>query len=162
MTNPFSNSSADSGRSPFDGPFPGSSPFGTGGPAPSNIAAPLHGETADAPMSSPVSGPWVYVNLALTTAVIGIIIGIAAPLTGSPTDGSFHILAIAGWVLAGLATVILLGLHSGEDNRRRAENLYIGTPRQTTVFRTAGITAVIGVLITAVEIALWISKTVGA
>jgi len=67
-----------------------------------------------------------------------------------------------GWVLAGIVTFILLGVHTMTDARRQAENYYIGNPAQKTVYTVATGLACVGVIITAVEIALWISKTVGA
>ena len=111
---------------------------------------------------TPVTGPWVFVGTAAATAVVGVLLGIAAPLTGSATDSLFHTLAIIGWVLAGIVTFILLGLHTAKDTRRQAENFYVGTPSQKTVYRAAAVLACVGIIITAVEIALWISKTVGA
>lgn len=138
------------GQVTFGGPAgPGSAPTGT---------------QSDAPVAdlTPVTGPWVFVGTAAATAVVGVLLGIAAPLTGSATDSLFHTLAIIGWVLAGIVTFILLGLHTAKDTRRQAENFYVGTPSQKTVYRAAAVLACVGIIITAVEIALWISKTVGA
>ncbi|MGO1948326.1 MAG: hypothetical protein ACTH1D_01755 [Mycobacteriaceae bacterium] len=186
---PFGGSS--SGGSPFGAPPSGSdsgnSPGGFGAPGGghrpvdfSSGAAPAQGQMtfggppaptaaptsapSDVPVAdlTPVTGPWAFVGTAAATAVAGVLLGIAAPLTGSATDNLFHTLAIIGWALAGIVTFILLGIHTAKDTKRQAESFYVGTPSQKTVYRAAVVFACIGVIITAGEIALWISKTVGA
>ncbi|MGO1276222.1 MAG: hypothetical protein ACTMIG_09730 [Corynebacterium variabile] len=140
-------------------PAGGQVTFGApGGPGPATAPVP------DAPAGpvTPVTGPWAFIAAATATAVIGVILGIAAPLTGSATDSLFHTLTIIGWVLAGIVTFILLGLHTAKDTRRRAESFYVGTQSQRTLYLVSAGLACLGVIITAVEIALWISKTVGA
>src|SRR5699024_7321292 len=66
-----------------------------------------------------------------------------------------------GWVAAGIITFILLGLHIQADTRRQAAGFYISNPTQTLLYRAALGVGVIGVLITAVEIALWFGKAYG-
>ncbi|WP_417288077.1 hypothetical protein [Corynebacterium variabile] len=135
-------------------------PTGPGGPGdPGAAGVPVQ----DTPTSvTPVTGPWAFIGTATATAVLGIILGIVAPLTGSATDSLFHTLAIIGWVLAGIVTFILLGLHTAKDTKRRAESFYVGNQSQQMLYRVSAGLACVGVIITAVEIALWISKTVGA
>lgn len=148
------------GSTPGGGQVTFGTPTGPGGPGgPGTATVPVQ----DAPTSvTPVTGPWAFVGAATATAVLGVLLGIAAPLTGSATDGIFHILAIIGWALAGIVTFILLGLHTAKDTKRRAESFYVGTQSQQTLYRVSAGLACLGVIITAVEIALWISKTVGA
>ncbi|WP_297005328.1 hypothetical protein [uncultured Corynebacterium sp.] len=147
-----------SGSSPANGAVTFGTPAGPGGTA--STALPME----DAPTApvTPVTGPWAFIGAATATAVIGILLGIAAPFTGSATDSLFHTLAIVGWVLAGILTFILLGLHTAKDTKRQAESFYVGTPAQKTLYRVSAGLACVGVIVTAVEIALWISKTVGA
>ncbi|AGP29785.1 hypothetical protein [Corynebacterium terpenotabidum] len=166
------------GSSPFGGSPGGfTSPAPSAAPTPVTFGPPASGPTggfnaapgptdltSGAPTASltPVTGPWAFIAAATAAAVLGLLLGIAAPLTGSATDDLFHYLAIAGWVLAGIVTFILLGLHTGKDTKRQAESFYIGTPAQKTLYRVSAGLACVAVIITAVEIALWISKTVGA
>lgn len=163
--------------SPFGSPGGVTSPAPSAAPTPVTFGPPASGPTgafnttpgptdlgSDAPAASltPVTGPWAFIAAATAAAVLGLLLGLAAPLTGSATDDLFHYLAIAGWVLAGIVTFILLGLHTGKDTKRQAESFYIGTPAQKTLYRVSAGLACVAVIITAVEIALWISKTVGA
>lgn len=135
----------------------GTTEFGTGAPG-------GFGEVPEAPRSvpTPVTGPWPFVIAAVLCAGIAVVLAVCAPIIGgSATDDGFRIMAIIGWFLAGIAGFILLGLHIGADNRRKAAGLYIENPTQTLLVRATLALGSIAVIITAVEIALWLSKTIG-
>ncbi|MDN5583180.1 MAG: hypothetical protein ACTH2Y_04160 [Corynebacterium sp.] len=176
MTSPFGSSPASDGPtwsspgssspgspsgSPSASPGFASSPGGfTPGGAPS-AATPSDGPSSG-PVSGPVTGPWAFVATATATAVLGVVFAVIAVVTGSPTDFVFRVFALAGWALAGIVTFILLGVHTAKDTRRRAENFYVETSSQAVLYKVAIGVACVGVIATAIEIALWISKTVGA
>lgn len=174
MTSPFGSSSPSGGPS-WDPP--GQSPFGPSGnqgtgtsfgssSVPSanfgNSAAPGGPSTGSVFPASPTSGPKGIVLTATATAVLGVVLGVIAFFAGSATDSIYRILAISGWALSGLVTFVLLGIYTAKDTQRRAESFYVEDGGQTTLYRVAGGIAIVGVVITAIEIALWISKTVGA
>lgn len=179
--NPFSGTpgSTGPGASPSNGSPFGGSPFGTGtpgttgGPAASGPAGmPTAPGTPGAPgtptatptvvSTSPTTGPSGILWSATAAAVIGLVLGIVAFFSGSATDGIYHTLAIIGWAFAGIVTFIALGLYTGQDTKRRAESFYVADGSQAVRYRVTAGVAVVGVLVTAVEIALWISKTMGA
>ncbi|MDO5668768.1 MAG: hypothetical protein Q4G50_02065 [Corynebacterium sp.] len=107
------------------------------------------------------SGPWPFIIAALITSVVGVGLGLAAWLTSTATESLWLTLAVAGWVLAGIVTFILAGLHISADTKRQAESLYISNPTQAMLYFAALGLGVVGVLITAVEIALWFGKAFG-
>lgn len=185
MTNPFGSSPSSGGQSwgtPgqslfSSGPVPSSG--ASGGPASdvagSSPAAPPVRFSTDSPDLGPgqdpagqivpvlpASGPKGILWTAVVTAVAGLVLGGAAFLSGSATDRIFLILAATGWVLAGIVTFFVLGVYMRKDTERRAESFYVADPAQSRIRQMALATALVGVLVTAVEIALWISKTVGA
>lgn len=106
-----------------------------------------------------VSGPWGPVVAAAVCAVIGLVLGLVAlfgPFTA--TDNSYFALAVAGWAGSGVLAFVLLGVYLNQDNKLRAEKPYIGNGNQVLLYRATVALAFLGVIITAVEIALWISK----
>lgn len=154
------------GGSPGSNPGFGGSPAGNsfGGAAQGQPSAGFGGSTPASEPSSPgpvafVSGPWGPVVAAAVFAVIGLILGLVAllgPFTA--TDDSYFLLAIAGWVGSGIFAFVLLGVYLNQDNKLRAEKPYIGNAKQVLLYRATIALAFLGVIITAVEIALWISK----
>ncbi len=111
---------------------------------------------------TPVTGPWPFVVAAFGCAVVAFGLAIAAPTVGgTATDSMFHYLAISGWVLGGIVSFILLGLHFGANNRRQAESYYIENTTQTLLARATLFFGSVAVIATAAEIALWLSKTIG-
>ena len=110
---------------------------------------------------SATTGPWHFIVAAVITAVLGLCLGLAAWLGSTATESLWLPLAVAGWALSGVVTFILLGLHISADTRRQAASFYISNPTQTLLYRTALGLGVVGVIITAVEIALWFGKAFG-
>lgn len=104
------------------------------------------------------TGPWPWVIAATATAVIGLILGLVAYFTATPTDGAYSALAFGGWALAGIVTFVLLGMHLMEDTRRQAAGPYIGSTGQVALYRAAAGIGLVAVIVTAIEIALWASK----
>lgn len=139
-------------------PFTPSSPGAQLGTAPS----PTSGTSRPAAVLTATSGPWGYLIAALVTAILGIVLGVAAWLGFTATETTFLTLAGLGWVCAGIATFILLGLHVMADTKRQTSGLYISNPTQKLLQYAAMGLGVIGVIITAVEIALWFGKAFGA
>lgn len=139
-------------------PFTPSSPGAQLGTAPS----PASGTSRPAAVLTATSGPWGYLIAALVTAILGIVLGVAAWLGFTATETTFLTLAGLGWVCAGIATFILLGLHVMADTKRQTSGLYISNPTQKLLQYAAMGLGVIGVIITAVEIALWFGKAFGA
>ncbi len=175
MSNPFAPDGGQS--SPDPAPSPGSGePFRSGGPNPFAAPSPAPatgsqgwGTSADptlpaTPASAPptaTTGPWPFVIAAAVTAVLGVVLGLVAWLGSTATEPLWLTLSGLGWVAAGIITFILLGLHIQADTRRQAAGFYISNPTQTLLYRAALGVGVIGVLITAVEIALWFGKAYG-
>lgn len=120
------------------------------------------GTSRPAAVLTATSGPWGYLIAALVTAILGIVLGVAAWLGFTATETTFLTLAGLGWVCAGIATFILLGLHVMADTKRQTSGLYISNPTQKLLQYAAMGLGVIGVIITAVEIALWFGKAFGA
>lgn len=139
-------------------PFTPSSPGAQLGTAPS----PTSGTSRPAAVLTATSGPWGYLIAALVTAILGIVLGVVAWLGFTATETTFLTLAGLGWVCAGIATFILLGLHVMADTKRQTSGLYISNPTQKLLQYAAMGLGVIGVIITAVEIALWFGKAFGA
>lgn len=164
MSNPFAP-----GGDPTPPPSPppasgGGNPFGTPTAPPSSQGwgtTPEVGPVTSAAPLRATSGPWPFIIAALITSVVGVGLGLAAWLTSTATEPRWLTLAVAGWVLAGIITFILAGLHISADTKRQAESLYISNPTQTLLYRAALGLGVIGVIITAVEIALWFGKAFG-
>lgn len=105
------------------------------------------------------TGPWSWVIAATVSAVAGLLLAIGAALSGTPTDATWPALALPGWALAGIVTFVLLGAHLVADTRRQAEGPYISTWAQTVLYRVAAVVGILAVVATAIEIALWASKT---
>ena len=106
------------------------------------------------------SGPWSWVLAAMGAAVVGLILGVVAhfgPFTATETP--YLGLSLVGWALAGIATFVLLGVYISEDTKRQAEGPYIGVPGQIITYRAAAVIGLIAVVITAIEIALYVSKS---
>lgn len=115
------------------------------------------------PRLQPVSGPWPLLLVAGLTSLLGIFCALAAPLLGgTATDPAFRTYALVGWVCAGILTFVAIGFHKIADNRRKAESFYVENTTQTALLRAALALGAVGVVITAFEFALAISKTVGA
>lgn len=141
---------------------PSAAPSGTGPAAPAAPGVARATPATTTVSTTPTKGPSGILWGATAAAVVGLVLGVAAFFSGSATDGIYHVLAVLGWIFAGIVTFIVLGLYTGQDTKRRAESFYVTDDRQTLRYRiTAGV-AVVGVLVTAVEIALWLSKTLGA
>lgn len=152
-------------------------PFGAPSPPPQSASRSQGWGTSDAaslpgiPQPAPAaptggalvatSGPWIFLIAALVTAVLGTGLGGIAWLTSTATESGWLALAVSGWALAGIITFILLGLHVSADTKRQTASLYISNSTQTLLYRVALGLGVIGVLITAVEIALWFGKAFG-
>ncbi|AKK07031.1 hypothetical protein CMUST_13685 [Corynebacterium mustelae] len=157
--------STNFGSSPaaFD-PFASNQPGQSGAPGFGTEVPGDFGDMSASPrrLPTPVTGPWPFLLAAVLSVGIAVVLGVLAPIIGgSATDDAFRIMAIIGWFLAGIAGFILLGLHIGADNRRKAAGLYIENPTQTLLVRATLALGSIAVVITAVEIALWLSKTIG-
>lgn len=162
-------------------PDPGQDPFGNPGshhssgwsspgtaesPATAGWGVPSQNAFSAAPTTDSgtpvVSHPRGFIVAALGTALAGILFGIIAYATGTATETSWLIFSALGWVFAGTLTFILLGLHTAVDTRRQTESFYVSSPGQIMLYRiTAGI-AVLGVIMTAVELALWFGKAFGS
>lgn len=136
----------------------GGSGFGGGGAAGGSGFDPVGAGAADESATTYRSGPWPWVIAAALTAVIGLILGIAAFFTAEPTDGAYSALAFGGWALAGIVTFVLLGVHLMEDTKRQAAGPYIGNAGQIALYRAAAGIGLVAVIVTAIEIALWASK----
>lgn len=153
----------------YRGPGPGG--YGRGAAAPAGgFGAPAGGFAAagpgaGAPLAAdpgPVrlrTGPWPWVLAATAAAVAGLALAIAAPLAAAPTDPAWPALALPGWALGGIGTFVLLGAHLVADTRRQAAGPYVSTPAQTVLYRVAAAGGLLTVAATAIEIALWVSKT---
>ncbi|HAT6550210.1 TPA: hypothetical protein JAK04_000826 [Corynebacterium striatum] len=95
-------------------------------------------------------------------AILSAIVVIAAPLVSTATQGLFFRLAITGWVLAGIVAFVLLGLYTLQNTKRQAESFYIEDTRQTLVYRLVMISGFVLVVASAVEIAFYVGKVMGA
>lgn len=96
---------------------------------------------------------------ALVAALLGIICGLFAwfgPATATST--AFAALAIIGWVLCGVVTLVMVGVYTIQDNKIRASTFYVADTTQTTLRGVALGLGLLGVVLTAIEIALWVSK----
>ncbi|WP_246817259.1 MULTISPECIES: hypothetical protein [unclassified Corynebacterium] len=135
---------------------PGSSDgFGESSPAPDyrrQVTAP----------TSPTKGPWPLLIAAGVSAVIALILLVIAPLIASPTQTVFFVLAIGGWLLAGIVSFILLGLYTLKNTQRQAETFYVEDTTQTLLYRIIMGGSFVLVIIAAVEIAFYVGKAVGA
>ncbi|WKD62047.1 hypothetical protein CCICO_10240 [Corynebacterium ciconiae DSM 44920] len=165
-----SSSSAATGSSSFGGGSSfaqGSSAPGPSGQSPwdsgDQWGAQQHSPAATQPRLNPVSGPWPLLIIAGVTSLIGILCAVAAPVMGgTATDDGFRTLALVGWVFAGILTFVAIGFHKIADNRRKAESFYVENTAQTALLRAALALGAVSVVITAIEFALAVSKTVGA
>lgn len=84
------------------------------------------------------------------------LIVLLSPLTA--TDTSYMVFAVFGWFLCGVVSFVLLGAYRGQVNRLMAEQPYIESSTQTLTSRGTLVLGVVGVLLGACEIALWVSK----
>lgn len=135
--------------------FPGQSPGFTGG-APSFGSAQTPQPAASTGFAS---GPWGPLAAGLAAAVAGLLVALVLPVSPlTATDSAYPWLAGGAWLLCGVVAFILLGLYTIQDNKLRAERPYMSNPTQQILYRvTVGVGAV-GVVVSAVEIALWFSK----
>ncbi|WP_018023265.1 hypothetical protein [Corynebacterium ulceribovis] len=153
----------------FGSPAPSPAPSGGfGSPAPaqsggfgsnSSTSSGFDGGTSSEPLTFR-SGPWSWVIAAMVAAVLGLILGLVAhfgPFTA--TDTSYLVLAVIGWALAGIATFVLLGVYLTEDTKRQSEGPYIGIYGQIVTYRAAAGIGLVAVVVTAIEIALSVSKS---
>lgn len=157
MSHPF-NQGQDSG-------FPGQAPGFTGG-APSfgsasapQSAGPTGASGTTAASTGFASGPWGPLAAALAAAVAGLLLALilaVSPVTA--TDSSYPWLAGGAWLLCGVVAFILLGLYTIQDNKLRAERPYMSNPTQQILYRVTVGVGVVGVVVSAIEIALWFSK----
>ncbi|MFR9819137.1 hypothetical protein ACWWUQ_00860 [Corynebacterium striatum] len=143
--------------------------FGAAGPAQGSQGFGAPGGQPSAPRSSrpatpaaPTKGPWPLLIAAGVAAILSAIVVIAAPLVSTATQGLFFGLAITGWVLAGIVAFVLLGLYTLQNTRRQAESFYIEDTRQTLVYRLVMISGFVLVVASAVEIAFYVGKVMGA
>ena len=129
--------------------------FGGSSPAPDyrrQVAAP----------TSPTKGPWPLLIAAGVSAIIALILLVIAPLIASPTQTLFFVLAIGGWLLAGIVSFILLGLYTLKNTQRQAETFYVEDTTQTLLYRIIMGGSFVLVIVAAVEIAFYVGKAVGA
>lgn len=143
--------------------------FGAAGPAQGSQGFGAPGGQPSAPRSSrpatpaaPTKGPWPLLIAAGVAAILSAIVVIAAPLVSTATQGLFFGLAITGWVLAGIVAFVLLGLYTLQNTRRQADSFYIEDTRQTLVYRLVMIGGFVLVVASAVEIAFYVGKVMGA
>ncbi|GAA1471536.1 hypothetical protein CFELI_12590 [Corynebacterium felinum] len=130
-----------------------SSPFGASTPDTS-----FERDTPPA-LAAPATGPWGFVSAATVAAFVGLICGVLAPVIGgSATDSGFRMFAIAGWVLSGIIAFVLVGVHKVVDNKRKSAACYLENSTHVALTRLALAVGAIGVVITAIEISLWVSK----
>lgn len=141
----------------------GSGPFGKDGRTTGSVAAPYPaGGSAASGSASPLtftSGPKGLLFAALATAVVGVVLALV-PLFGpmTATSTSYVACAVIAWILCGLVTFVLLGVYTIRDNALRANSVYVAQDLQTVLYRLALGLGGLGVLLTAFEIALWVSK----
>lgn len=112
--------------------------------------------------SGPTTGPWSFVIGAVVAAVIGVILGVVNFAVFTSTQSGWLWMSLAGWVLCGIVAFILVGLYVREDIKRQAEGFYLSNPTQKLMQWGAFAIGWIGVVITAIEIALWFGKAFGA
>ncbi|MBV7294584.1 hypothetical protein KRX51_01465 [Corynebacterium sp. TAE3-ERU12] len=106
-----------------------------------------------------ITGPWHWVSAAIVSAAIGVCLGAAAPMVATATDSLWAVLALTGWILAGVVTFVLVGVHTIADTQRQAAGPYLSTPAQEWLYRVAIVVGLAGVVLTAIEIAMWAAKT---
>lgn len=175
MTGPFDQGPSGPSGSPFGGsaqpasggpahPGPFGSPAGPGGGSDSFASSGSTAATASAPVSTGggvnyTSGPWAPLIAAVVTAVVGLVIAII-PMVSSMTATmtNYVVLAAIAWVLCGVVTFILAGRYTMKDNKLRANSVYVAKDSQKTLYWVALGIGSVGVLLTAIEIALWASK----
>lgn len=186
MSSPFGNSNTNFGQplpnTPPSQNAPSTSPFGSDfghhvshaphsfhqQPAPTSSAStPFGVSTPDtsldfappAAAAVAVTSPWVFVSAAALAAFLGLLCGIVAPIVGgSATDSGFRTFAIMGWVLSGIIAFVLVGVHKVVDNKRKSAAVYLENSTHGVVARVTLAAGALGVVITAVEISLWVSK----
>ncbi|WIM67609.1 hypothetical protein QP027_11065 [Corynebacterium breve] len=107
------------------------------------------------------AGPWLPALGAALTAVAGIVFTIITGVTSTSTESAWLWLSLTAWFLAGVLTFILLGFYTLIDTRRQAESFYISNTLQTFVVRAALGLGVIGVIVSAIQIAFWFGKAFG-
>lgn len=74
------------------------------------------------------------------------------------TSSTYATVAVVGWLLCGVVALVLLGLYTIQDNKVRASSFYVSSPAHSAVRGVTLGLAVLGVILTAVEIALFVSK----
>ncbi|WP_018021315.1 hypothetical protein [Corynebacterium doosanense] len=93
------------------------------------------------------------------SAVVGLVCALIAQFSSlTATSTTYATLAGIGWLLCGVFALVLLGIYSIQDNKIRAGSFYVSNPAHSAV---RGITlglAMLGVVLAAVEIALFVSK----
>ena len=107
----------------------------------------------------PASGPWAPLATALAAAILGILCGLLAWLGPfSATSTAYAALSIVGWVLCGVIALVMVGVYTIQDSKVRAASFYVANTTQLTVRGVTLGLALAGVILTAFEIALWVSK----
>ncbi|WP_349826641.1 hypothetical protein [Brevibacterium litoralis] len=130
---------APGGRQPGPGGFrPGGAP--TGPPAPD--VAPTGATTAVA------YPPLVFLWVLLGCSVLG---GLLAWILNGP-------LTLIGWLVAGPAAVAVLGIYHRTDIARRSRPLYARTGSADLLYWAGLVVCGLGVLASAVAVALWIGR----
>ena len=95
---------------------------------------------------------WLVGGLVLSSAAIA-----TALLRGWSADGSIG-LAFAAWVAAGPLAIGLLAVHSVRDTQQRARPVYASPTWMPTLYRAVVVLAAVGVVVSAVDIALWAGR----
>ncbi|OHU86024.1 hypothetical protein [Mycobacterium talmoniae] len=135
-------------------PAGGFDPFAGQPPAPAAAEA-FGGPARSATMGSlAVAGPPLQlVAAALAVALVGIIFGVAATVTGSTV-----VLAFAGWLLAGPAAIGVLAWFNAADTRRRLSSVYSAPTWLSTAYWVVLAACAVGIGIGAWQIALWAGR----
>lgn len=120
-------------------------------------AAPSSGSSGDPGWGEPTSGdsqlsvgtpPLLWLLAAVVVAVVGAALA-AFVLRSGP-------LTIAPWVLAGPAGIVLLGVYSIVDTRRRAASVYAAGAWVGPLYVVAVVVILAAVIVTALNIAFWV------
>lgn len=125
------------------------------------------GATSSAPVM-PAPGGEGFVHTAapvvalLPSLVLGVIsLGISAFLffsSVSPTSSTYLWLSLAAWALAGVIGISLLALFRKADTRERARGVYVEEGWRVALYWGTMALLVIGVVWSAIELALWFGK----
>ncbi|SQG63574.1 Uncharacterised protein [Corynebacterium renale] len=168
MSNPFQPPAGGSApQSGFQPPAPDpqpAQPARSVQPEPFGQSAPTYTPDQDytvEPMRS-ATGPWPYVIAATVASIVGVILAVVNWMSNTSTQPAWLGLAATGWVLCGIITFILLGVHTSVDTRRQTTTLYLSNTTQTLLFRLSLGAGIVGVILTAIQIALWFGKAFGA